>query len=609
MKRSSTRDISTFFTKKPTTENVSQAQANEPEINIPRSPATQPSQQGSSPTPSITLVPPQDFDTINYPQDPGKRKKLIDFHPNERDLVRRIYIQRGPCQPKDYVFPQTLFGKNPRRFNVKWFETWRPWLEYSVSKDAAFCFICYLFKSENTAGGDAFVGEGFKCWNRLGTIRDHVGKHMSSHNNAVVAMELFKKQKGSIASALSKQTEEVVSAYRKRLEASITAIRWLLLQGLPFRGHDESENSMNRGNFMSLLTLLSEHDPEYSKVVLKMAPGNCQLTSPIVQKDIINACAKETTKAILESLDAIAEVSDTIDSNKAQSITHLLMSFDFVFVAHLMVAIFGITNELNVELQKHDQDIVNAMAMVDITKTSLQKLRDEGWNFHMDKVTSFLVKYGVEVPNMEANYIIPGRRMYRGKSPQITNFHHFRVEVFLSVIDLQLQELENRFPEVSKELLMCMSCFNPANRFAAFDKSKLTRLAGFYPSEFSSTELLFFEHSLENFIVSIREDERFWDLKNLGELSMKLVETGKSMTHERVYLLLKLVLILPVATASVERVFSGMTQVKVKLRNSMGDQMLNDFLITYQERDLFLNVKMSDIIDRYQNMKTRREQL
>ncbi|KAK1390582.1 hypothetical protein POM88_018760 [Heracleum sosnowskyi] len=217
MKRPSTRDISTFFTKKPTTENVSQAQANEPEINIPRSPATQPSQQ---------------------------------------------------------------------------------------------------------AGGDAFVGEGFKCWNRLGTIRDHVGKHMSSHNNAVVAMELFKKQKGSIASALSKQTKEVVSAY---------------------------------------------------------------------------------------------QVSDTIDSNKAQSITHLLMSFDFVFVAHLMVAIFGITNELNVALQKHDQDIVNAMAMVDITKTSLQKLRDEGWNFHMDKVTSFLVKYGVEVPNMEANYIIPGRRMYRDR--------------------------------------------------------------------------------------------------------------------------------------------------------------------------------------------------
>ncbi|KAK1356442.1 DUF4371 domain-containing protein [Heracleum sosnowskyi] len=132
-------------------------------------------------------------------------------------------------------------------------------------------------------------------------------------------MELFNRQKGSINSALSKQTEEVMCAYRKRFEASITAIIWLLLQGLPFRGHDEKESSTNKGNFVSLLTLLSEHDPEYAKVVLKMAPGNCQLTSPIVQKDIINACAKEMTKAILEELndgffailaDESADISD-----------------------------------------------------------------------------------------------------------------------------------------------------------------------------------------------------------------------------------------------------------------------------------------------------------
>lgn len=246
MKRSNTRDISSFFTKKPITENASQAQAqiSEPEININRAP--QPSQQGSSPSVNIA---PHDFDILNLSQDPGKRKKMIDFHPNERDLVRRTYIQRGPCQPEDYVFPPTLFGTKDRRFKAKWFNTWRPWLEYSVHKDAAFCFICYLFKAENSPGSEAFVSEGFRAWNRLGTIRDHVGKHNSCHNKAVIAMELFKKQKGSIVTALSKQTEEVGSAYRKRLEASVTAIRWLLLQGLPFRGHDESENSMNRGNY------------------------------------------------------------------------------------------------------------------------------------------------------------------------------------------------------------------------------------------------------------------------------------------------------------------------------------------------------------------------
>ncbi|KAK1382349.1 zinc finger MYM-type protein 1-like [Heracleum sosnowskyi] len=472
MKRSNTRDISSFFTKKPTTENASQVQTSEenpiPEINITRAP--QPSAQGSSP--SVTIPPPV-VDIVNLSHDPGKRKKLIDFHPNERDLVRRMYIQRGPCQPVDHVFPKTLFGTKERWFNVKWFDSsWRPWLEYSVFKDAVFCFICYLFKAENTAGGDAF----------LQLTQVAIAKKNSDCGWLFVDV---------LAPLLNFVGGGGGSSKRKEFLREKQAVR--VVEALSL-GEIETGSGLNQERGLG-------------------RPCDTRWGSHF--KTILNVLDLYPT--ILESLDAIAEVSDTIDSNKAQSITHLLMSFDFVFVAHLMVAIFGITNELNVALQKHDQDIVNAMSMVDITKTSLQKMRDEGWNLHMDKVTSFMVKYGVEVPNMEANYIVPGRRMYRGKSPRITNFHHFRVEVFLSVIDLQLQELENRFPE--------------------------------------------------------------------------------------------LVLILPVATSSVERVFSGMIQVKAKLRSSMGDQMLNDCLITYQERDLFLNVKMSDIIDRYQNMKTRREQL
>jgi hypothetical protein len=44
-------------------------------------------------------------------------------------------------------------------------------------------------------------------------------------------------------------------------------------------------------------------------------------------------------------------------------------------------------------------------------------------------------------------------------------------------------------------------------------------------------------------------------------------------------MLLKLTLLLPVATANVERVFSAMRLVKKKLRNSIGDELLNHFLV------------------------------
>nr|XP_010917825.1 zinc finger MYM-type protein 1-like [Elaeis guineensis] len=38
-------------------------------------------------------------------------------------------------------------------------------------------------------------------------------------------------------------------------------------------------------------------------VVLKNAPRNQQMTSPKIQKDIVNACAVETVKAVIEDLD------------------------------------------------------------------------------------------------------------------------------------------------------------------------------------------------------------------------------------------------------------------------------------------------------------------
>jgi len=48
-----------------------------------------------------------------------------------------------------------------------------------------------------------------------------------------------------------------------------------------------------------------------------------------------------------------------------------------------------------------------------------------------------------------------------------------------------------------------------------------------------------------------------------------------------VHKLLKLALLLPVATASIERVFSEIKVVKSNLCNKMGDQWLNICLITY----------------------------
>nr|KYP35117.1 hypothetical protein KK1_043870 [Cajanus cajan] len=87
---------------------------------------------------------------------------------------------------------------------------------------------------------------------------------------------------------------------------------------------------------------------------------------------------------------------------------------------------------------------------------------------------------------------------------------------------------------------------------------------------------------------------------------MKLVETRKRVVYPLIFLFLELALILPVATASVERVFSAMNIIKNRMRN---DEWLNDCLVTYIEREVFDSIENEQIIQCFQTMKARREQL
>jgi hypothetical protein len=80
--------------------------------------------------------------------DPGLRRAIYEYHINDRDAIRRAYLQKNPCQPSHRDFPQKQFRNisTLRRFNPAWFGTYPIWLEYSITKDVVFCLYCYLFK-------------------------------------------------------------------------------------------------------------------------------------------------------------------------------------------------------------------------------------------------------------------------------------------------------------------------------------------------------------------------------------------------------------------------------------------------------------------------------
>lgn len=75
-------------------------------------------------------------------------------------------------------------------------------------------------------------------------------------------------------------------------------------------------------------------------------------------------------------------------------------------MAHLLLTILGYTNELCNALQRKDEDIINAIKLIETTKFHLQVLREDSeWETFLKDVTQFCTKHRIKVPDIEGFYV------------------------------------------------------------------------------------------------------------------------------------------------------------------------------------------------------------
>ncbi|XP_076954583.1 uncharacterized protein LOC143629110 [Bidens hawaiensis] len=412
---------------------------------------------------------------------------------------------------------------------------------------------------------EAFVSEGVWCWQKAG---EKFGGY--------VGIDIPKRLCGV------------------RLNASIQLAKALLNGAIDFcGGDDESETSLYRGHFIEFLELFGELSEEINEVILSNASENNQMTALPFQKEICNCFAEELLRKIFEELgDDVFSilVDESRDVSEKEQVAVVLRYVDklgfvnerFIGLVQVMETsalslksaidelfarhnlsfgrvrgqhILSVTSALCEALQRKDQDIMNAVELVKSTKEDLKSYR------------------------LEAEYVDP---ICRRRKTGITNRDHYVVNNFNTVLDMQIQELENRFSE----------------------------LAEMYPYDFNLDEIDKLMYELGHYITDVKEDERFANLNGVSDLAKMMVETRKHIDYPLVYRLIKLSLVLPVATASVERCFSSMNDVKADLCNyRTSDGYMNDSCICYIERELFQQVSVEDAMQRFQMMESRREQL
>ncbi|XP_074323054.1 uncharacterized protein LOC141659998 [Apium graveolens] len=311
------------------------------------------------------------------------------------------------------------------------------------------------------------------------------------------------------------------------------------------------------------------------------------------------------TRSVL--IDVAAQGTTFSQRGDALSAIKMLMSYEFVFILHVVKEIMAITDLLCRALQQKSQYILNAMHLVSTTKMLIQKLRSDGWESLLENVRSFYERHTILIPDMNAPYSL--RR--QGKQKQmVTMEHHYQVEIFTTAIDQQLQELNNRFSEQMTELLILSASLNPRDGYRSFNIENICKLAEkFYPEDFLGDEKIHLQCELQHYGLDVPVHPDLKNLSTLGDLCHGLVTTGKADMYPLVDRLLRLVLTLPASTATSKRAFSAMKIVKTSLRNRMEDEFLRDYLIVYIEKEIAETIYAEEIIDSFYLIKERRAHL
>ncbi|GJS95656.1 leucine-rich repeat protein [Tanacetum coccineum] len=162
--------------------------------------------------------------------------------------------------------------------------------------------------------------------------------------------------------------------------------------------------------------------------------------------------------------------------------------------------------------KRNYQNILEGVLAINELKESLITLRANGFDNILKKVNIFCTKYDITVLKMDEACAAKRNRIVG------TNRHYFEINIFNTVLDMQIQEFGDRFSEISTHLLSNMSALGPRASFTMFDASKLITLTTLYPDDFTDSDRFHLIRELDLYRVNVVQNEDFSKLIPLQSL-------------------------------------------------------------------------------------------
>lgn len=268
---------------------------------------------------------------VSVEHDPGLRGEVRGE--NQKEYL----IEHGPFQPKLSCFPanQDIPQGKQNRFSPRWYNEY-PHLEYSIKKDAVFCFVCSLFHDapSKEKADPSWISTGVRKWHKMKSVgknkQGKLAQHFSSQSHKASLAEYchYLKKTKHVDIQLDKakraaqiQEAEDLECNRKVIHILLDIARTLARQALPFRGDSNEE-----GNFYQLVLLVSRHVSSLRRWITdkRMNPYHATYLSPQSQNEFIALLEAELREKVVEEVKSAGMFSVMADTTPDEEHTDRL---------------------------------------------------------------------------------------------------------------------------------------------------------------------------------------------------------------------------------------------------------------------------------------------
>nr|XP_054594271.1 zinc finger MYM-type protein 1-like [Nothobranchius furzeri] len=197
--------------------------------------------------------------------------------------------------------------------------------------DSAYCHACRHFSPPSSAGSVFDSQCGFRNWKKATERGGGFSVHAKSerHKDSMIAWRDYQravKANTTLANILDKEHSKKVKENREYIRTIGEVILLTARQNIAQRGHNESEESNNKGNFREILEMVANHDPAVKRRLTSI--HNAKFTSKVIQNEVLDCLAEMVRSEIIEEVKSSQYFSimadETKDVSKQEQISFIL---------------------------------------------------------------------------------------------------------------------------------------------------------------------------------------------------------------------------------------------------------------------------------------------